>query len=143
MSVPATLIQGAILTQVSANSNINAEFAGKIKKGVGRNFNFNTDGRGIRVFLYGEDCQMADVVGQGERSQYHYLIAVMFFEPDEEVAEVNKADYLEWLRASLRSDRSLAGNAENIDFGRAQYKEDPVTNGIHYVILPVIVETIR
>lgn len=137
MSVKATEIQDALISQISANGNIAAEFTGKVGKGIGRNFNFNDDGRGIRVYLHGERHEMSDVISQRETSYYDYLLIVLFYETDDTVAEGKKADYGRWLIDSLKSDFTLGNKVQNVGWGATTYRDDPQFDGARYVVVPI------
>lgn len=137
MPVKATEVQTAIIAQISANTDIAAEFTGKIGKGVGRNFNFNDDVRGIRVYLHGERHEMADATSYRERAYYDYLLIVLFYEADDTVAEEKKADYGRWLVDSVKSDLTLGGEAQDTFWGATRYMDDPQFEGARYVVIPV------
>lgn len=141
MPVPAINIQNQIISQLGANSNLSVEFSGKISKGLGRNFNFDADGQGIRVYLAASDQYVSEITTGRKESRHSFLIIVLFYEPNEVEGEIRKANYDAWVRDAIESDLSLNNLAYNVDMDNTQHREDPKVDGLHYVVIPVVVFT--
>ena len=141
MPIKATEIADALVAQMAANGDIAAEFTGKIGKGFGKNFNFNVDGQGIRVYLVSNDPDYINVTNQTEIVWYSFFIIVLFSDNDDVSAEDRKAKYDSWVRAAVKSDLSLGGKALNVEFGPTRYKEDPKSDVFHYILIQASVQS--
>jgi hypothetical protein len=139
MPIKATEIQDQIVAQLLADADILTEFAGKIAKGLGRNFDYNTESRGIRVSLRTGDQDLKELPSNQKITQYDYFIVVLFFEPAEADAEDRKAKYDAWVRGAIESDFELKGKALNSNFNPTRYVEDPVTEGGNIIVIPLSV----
>lgn len=136
----ATTVQNAIVTQLVTDTSIATEFTGKVAKGLGRNFNFNTDGQGIRVYLVSADQQFTDVSYHFKHTILTYLVTILFFEPDDAVGEERKIKYDDWVRKAIEKDVSFGGLALNTEIDNTAYKEDPMIDGSYFVVIPIIVQ---
>ena len=133
----ATDIQNALITQVETDSVLATEFAGKVAKGLGRNFDYNTLGRGIRVYLAGSDPRFANMTGVDEITSYFFMVTVLFADLDEASTEDRKAKYDEWVRDAIKADMSIGDTALDVEFGKTEYREDPKHEALHYVLVQI------
>lgn len=73
-------------------------------KGVARNFDFLNDIKGIYVFHLAEASEIANLNYTTQHVTYGYLVVAFFYEPDEEQAEIRKAQYNRLLKAAIEKD---------------------------------------
>ena len=79
-------------------------------KGMGRNFHWLKDLKGIRVHLMVENIDKNTITSVNQLAVYPFVMVVMFYEPDDEDAETRKVAYSIMLRKAIDRDWNLSAS---------------------------------
>lgn len=112
-------------------------YESRIKKGMGRGFNYQEDVMGIRVYLMVENIVQSTVAGGRQDGAYPFLVITLFYEPDEEIGEERKTQYADIVRRAIERDHTLGGNAYETEMGDVRFYFHPNIEGSYYFVLPV------
>lgn len=118
-----------------------ANFTGKgefinISKGMGRNFNYQEDILGIRIYQTLENYVPNTTPHARQDVAYPFLVNILFFEPDDVYGEERKTAYGMLVRRALDKDIKLGGLGYNSGIGDTRYTFHPNIEGSYYVTIP-------
>lgn len=115
-----------------------------IGKGIARNFDFLNDIKGIYVFHLAESIEQANLRNATQDAIYGFLVVAFFYEPDEEDAEVRKAQYSRLLKAAIEKDLKAGGSgylvpdvAYKVDIGPTKFYFHPTIEGGTYLTFSI------
>lgn len=115
-----------------------------VGKGVARNFDFLNDIKGIYVFHLAESSEIANLGYTTQHTTYGFLVVAFFYEPDEEQAEIRKAQYNRLLKAVVEKDLKAGGSgflninvAYKTDIGPTKFYFHPTVDGGTYLTFSV------
>lgn len=134
------LIQNAIVNQLKADAPVAAEFGTNISKGMGRNFDFSANSRGIRVYQMVENFNRDQLPGVYQTAVYPFLIIVLFYEPDEALGETRKTQYSALVRKAINKDQSLGDLCMDATLGDTRFYFHPDIDGAYYMAIPLAVK---
>ena len=110
----------------------------RVKKGLGRNFDYLTDALGIYVYLMLENLTATTLPNIREDAQYPFLITILFYEPDEELGEERKTAYSQMVRRALQSaEPRLDGTVYKADLGDTRHYIHPQIAGSYSLVIPI------
>ena len=107
-----------------------------ISKGMGRNFNYQEDVFGIRIYQTLENYVPNTTPHARQDVAYSFLVNIMFFDPDDVYGEERKPAYGMLVRRALDKDIKLGGLGYNSGIGDTRYTFHPNIEGSYYVTIP-------
>ena len=126
----STNFAGATETGVTSKTS-------NISKGMGRNFIFKDDSRGIRVYLPIENWSITTLPNNKKQDVVcPFLLFIMFYEPDEDTGEQRKTSYNQMIRKALTADLLLGGTVYDSRIGDTRYYFHPMIEGSYYMVIP-------
>ncbi len=115
-----------------------AGYRSKVRKGLGRNFDYLSDALGIYVYLMLENLTATTLPNLREDAQYPFLITILFYEPDEELGEERKTAYSQMVRRALQTgEPRLNGTVYKADLGDTRHYIHPEIAGSYSLVIPV------
>lgn len=135
----AELIQNAIVNQLKNDTPVAAEFGTNVSKGMGRNFDFSANSRGIRVYQMVENFTSDQLPNVQQMVVYPFLLIVLFYEPDEATGETRKTQYSALVRKAINKDRSLGNICMDAGLGDTRFYFHPDIDGAYYMAIPLAV----
>lgn len=133
----AEAIQNAIVTQLKADTPVAAEFGVNISKGMGRNFDFVVQSKGIRIYQMLENFNQDEIPNITENAVYPFLVIVLFYEPNEDTGETRKTQYSSLVRKAMEKDYTIGGTAYNSRVGDTRFYFHPEIEGAYYMAIPL------
>jgi len=137
--VSAATVQSKILEILLADTPLSAEFGTQMLKGMGRNFDFQQDSKGLHVYLMLENFNYNTLPRSKLLATYPFLITVMFYETDDVKIEERKTAYSQLVRKALETNTTLDGTAIDANVGDPRYSFHPVAEGQNYIAIPFTV----
>lgn len=133
----AELIQDAIVTQLKNDTGVAAVFGVNVSKGMGRNFNFRNDKKGIRIYQMLENINYDTAPRVKSKVTYPFLVIILFYEPDEVQGETLKTQYANTIRKALEKDITFSGTCFYSRTGDARFYFHPLEEGAYYIAMPL------
>ena len=109
----------------------------RVKKGLGRNFDYIDDSLGIYVYLMLENLTSNTLPHKRKDAQYPFLITILFYEPDEELGEERKTEYSQIVRQALEAKQTLNGTVYKMDMGDTRHYIHPQIEGSYSLVIPI------
>jgi hypothetical protein len=112
-------------------------YKSKIKKGLGRNFDYISDSIGIYVYLMLENLTADRLPHKSKDAQYPFLITILFYEPDEDLGEERKTNYSQMVRQALEVNQKLNNTVYKMDMGDTRHYIHPQIEGSYSLVIPI------
>jgi len=138
-----SLTMGSVFQEATVSD---AGYKSKVSKGMGRNFNYIDDSRGIYVYQMLENWTRSTLPHTRQDAVYPFLVIALYYDDDEESAETRKTQYSKMLRRALERNLELLGNlppGETITDTRLQdtrFYFHPQIEGAYYLVVPLAVK---